>query len=215
MLRRLLRTLTIALLCGFVIFVILFVAAWYDLRKYRDFSSRQGSTRHLMRGVELLIEKYQKEHGSLPQKLTDLPDANQIWSTPDGIPADAWDRAFQYHPRETSYELFSFGSDGKVGGIGLNADLYLDERNRKKSMVTFSQYLLSSDDSEARRNTFLHVGTMAGGFVALYIFCVLWTLERADDRMTPRHLILFAGAIVLISSAIGLFLLPVHLSSGH
>lgn len=222
MLRRLLRTLTIALLCGLVVFVILFVSAWVNLRGERGFCSNQNFSRHQMRNLGMVISDYQKEHGSLPLKLTDLPQENHIWNTPDEIPADGWERPFQYQPQETSYELFSFGRDGKQGGIGLDADLYLDDRNRELSLPTFSQYLQEDDDSEVKRNMFLIVGAEAGISVALYIFILLWMVgktieqdsEKPEGQMTPRQLIVFSWVIVLISSAVGFVLLPVHIS-GH
>ncbi|QDU02644.1 Bacterial type II secretion system protein G [Gimesia chilikensis] len=223
MIRRLLRTLATALLSGFLVFATLFVAAWVNHRGDYNFSSNQRFSRFMLGHAASMIREYQKTQGSLPEKLTDLPQVRESKGSLEEVLMDGWDRPLQYHPQETSYELFSFGRDGKPGGIGLDADLYLDKRNRELAIVTFSQYLQEDDDSNVKRNTFLGVATEAGTLVALAIFISFWMAEKSEDKKsgTPAQklklsqTILYVGVTVLISSAVGMLLLPVHLSTGH
>ncbi|QDT42218.1 Bacterial type II secretion system protein G [Gimesia alba] len=216
MLRRLLPRLLIALLCGFVVFVILNVAAWYNLRGAYHVCRKQSFTRYytLLRLREQ-IEDYRRDHEALPDELSEIPDFNSLRSLSDNPTADGWGNPIQYRRTGENYELFSWGRDGKPGGVGLDADLYHDGRNRELSLPTFSQFFLTNDESEVARDGFLRAGLMAGVLVAFITLLSLRDTEKSEEKMTTGRYVWFTFVVIVISSAVGIFLLPVHIPSGH
>ncbi|QDT27312.1 Bacterial type II secretion system protein G [Gimesia panareensis] len=217
MIRRLFRHLLIALLCGAVFFVIYNLAAWYNLRGERGVSSNQSFTFYMMITVKGFVEDYRKEHGSLPQDLTDLPEADQIYCTPDGKPADGWEHPLQYRHEGETYELFSYGRDGQPGGIGVDADHYWDPQNRKQPLATFRQYFLESESAGLESKHFFWSGFLGSCFVALYVMLMLHSLAALDGKQVwkPKHYAWFVLVVIVTSSAVGLVLLPLHIPTGH
>ena len=70
--------------------------------------------------TEIRIRAYWKTHKQLPDRLSDLP----ILKGRDNATIDGWGRAIKYDVTGTStVTLSSFGSDGTVGGTGLNQDI--------------------------------------------------------------------------------------------
>ncbi len=86
---------------------------------YRLDNSHYPSTQQ---GLEALVER---PSGS--------PEPNN-WN-PDGylksVPVDPWDNQYQYMSpgSEGAYDLFSYGSDGQIGGDGDAADISVDDLN--------------------------------------------------------------------------------------
>jgi hypothetical protein len=85
-----------------------------------------------IRELELLrqeLAEYRRVNGKFPESLVDL-DRNAL----DHIhfdefkqAVDPWGRLYQYYVNSDGFTLFSFGRDGKLGGVGLDVDLYGDE----------------------------------------------------------------------------------------
>lgn len=92
--------------------------------------------------IELLstaLESYRLDNGRYPtteQGLAALRDrpardpAPTNWRGPylrKGVPLDSWDRAYIYRSpgdqNRTSFDLFTYGRDGKVGGVDEDADV--------------------------------------------------------------------------------------------
>lgn len=93
--RRLTRHAPVALLCGSAVFVILNIAAWYNLRDQRNVCRRQGYTRTKLHLMQQEIESYRKEHGELPESLSDVPDINGSFFNPHlAFAADEWEHPF-------------------------------------------------------------------------------------------------------------------------
>ncbi|QDT89603.1 type II secretion system protein GspG [Gimesia algae] len=216
MLRRLLRHLLIALLCGFAVFLILIVAAWYNLRGEWNMCRNQDQTRlYGLRSLRTQIVDYHEAHGVLPADLAEIPGAKAMLQQPGEPLLDSWGNPFQYRRQGETFELFSYGRDGQLGGIGLNADLYHDQRNRKLARPTFQQFFLTNDESEVARNSFLSAGLMAGCLVVFFTLLSLRDTSKAGDKMTAGRYIWFALVVIVISSVVGVFLLPVHIPNGH
>ncbi|MCA9015891.1 MAG: type II secretion system protein GspG [Planctomycetaceae bacterium] len=216
MLRRLFRRLMIALLCGFVVFVILNLAAWYNLRGERNMRRNQDFTRlYGLRKLQVQIVDYHETHGALPDDLAEIPNAVATLNQPGEPLLDSWGNPFQYRRTGDDYELFSWGRDGKPGGVGLDADLYHDGRNHELSLPTFSQFFLTNDESEVARDGFLIAGLMAGILVAFITLLSLRDTEKSEEKMTTGRYVWFALVVIVISSAVGILLLPVHIPSGH
>jgi general secretion pathway protein G len=86
--------------------------------------------------LESALENYRLDVGRFPTSQEGLqalekPAANDVrWAGPylkRSVPADPWGNAYQYRsPGERGdYDLFSFGRDGKPGGVGEDADIVL------------------------------------------------------------------------------------------
>ncbi len=216
MLRRLLRHLLIALLCGFTVFLILIVAAWYNLRGERNMCRNQDFTRlYGLRKLQAQIVDYHETHGVLPDDLAEIPDAYAMLNQPGEPLLDSWGNPFQYRCEGQTFELFSYGRDGRPGGVGLDADLYHDQRNRELAQPTFQQFFLTNDESEVVRNSFLRAGLMAGCLVVFFTMLSLRDTVKSGEKTTTGRYIWFALVVIVISSAVGLFLLPLHIPSGH
>lgn len=92
-----------------------------------------------MKEIETALELYKLDNGFYPtteqglEALVEKPDTEPIppkWR--EGgymkkIPLDPWGRPYVYicpgEHNQDSYDLFSYGADGKPGGEGVNADI--------------------------------------------------------------------------------------------
>ena len=90
------------------------------------------STKTSMDFVADLGVKVAEEFGTMPESIDDIiVDASLIdrrfsgWV--DDASVDAWNRPFalQVYPEESAFGLWSYGSDGKIGGEGTDADLFV------------------------------------------------------------------------------------------
>jgi len=216
MIRRLIRRLAIALLCGFAVFLILILAAWYNLRGEQNMCRNQYETRLFgLRKLQAQLVDYRESHGILPDNLGDIPDAHAMLQQPGEPLLDSWGNPFQYRRDGETFELFSYGRDGKPGGVGLDADLYHDRRNQKLAWPTFPQFFLTNDESEVARNGFLAAGLMAGCLVVFFTMLSLRDTSKSGAKMTAGRYLWFALVVIVISSAVGVLLLPVHIPNGH
>lgn len=214
--RRLKYYLPVALLSGLIVFAIVNVAAWYNHRGEFGVCPNQMLTRYIiLQHISQKIESYRKEHETLPLVLTDISDLENMMGKPDSPPTDPWDNLIQYRLNDSSYELFSYGRDGKVGGIGLDADIFPDGRNRKKALPTFSQFFLETDKSEINNGGFFMTSIFAGSMVAFIIFFSPIKEGKSKDTFKPAQLAVNALIIILIASVVGVFLLILHVPTGH
>jgi general secretion pathway protein G len=85
--------------------------------------------------LETALDIYRLDMGVYPeqnlalQALVQQPENNLKWKGPyleKAIPLDPWGRPYNYRiPGEKEeYDLFSYGKDRKLGGIGDNADIF-------------------------------------------------------------------------------------------
>jgi len=170
-----------------------------------------------LRILQQRIDEFRKEHGDLPEDLTDIPELHGLWNNPDGPPVDEWEHPIQYRSDGTSFDLYSHGRDGQPGGIGLDADIFHDGRNREHTLATFAQYFGETDQSEVDRGGFFMAmaGLIAGCMIAFITFGSLNDLDTSERALKPAYFTAYAVAIVCIASLVGAFLLPLHIPSGH
>lgn len=143
---------------------------------------------------------------SLPNTLDDVADIRTD---------DEWGNPIQYERSGDSFDLFSFGRDGQIGGIGLNAEIYSDGRNKEAALATLPQFFTEADPEEVERNSFI----IAGAISACLVGCMAFSsFSNANDEENPKslgHLLAYSLFIIAIASAISVFLLPLHIPSGH
>lgn len=204
----------IAILSGITVFCVLYVAAWHNLRGMRNVCRRQDETRFMLRSVSAQLEEYQVDNGKFPESLAEL-EKRQAGLDERGHATDGWGRPLRYRLGEKSYTLYSLGRDGAIGGLGLNADLYHDGRTRDLSLPTFHQYVTTRDTREIDKGRFVFAGTLAGAIVSVVVFRSLRDLCAGTNTLSPVPLFLSVVVVTVLACAVGIFLLPLHVPSGH
>lgn len=123
---------------------------------------------------------------------------------------DLWGHPFYYRQTTDGIELACLGRDGKAGGVGLDADMFVgDKPNDPKMRLPLSQFLFETPGSGALFAVALMAGLFAGG---------IWlSAPKAKPTSTTR---LVAGIAVTTISAVvvAVFLALVHVAavqSGH
>lgn len=93
-------------------------------------TSERGVAEAQMAAFSMAIDTYRLDMGKYPGKLIELrKDDSPRWDgpyLPKDIPLDPWGNEYQYIvPGKDGepYQMFSFGSDGKIGGSNNDADI--------------------------------------------------------------------------------------------
>ena len=93
------------------------------------------TARAQINSISKALDLYRLDVGHYPNQESGLeglmfpPSGELNWQGPylqKALPLDPWGHSYQYkNPSERGdYELFSFGEDGKLGGVGNAADIY-------------------------------------------------------------------------------------------
>jgi hypothetical protein len=101
-------------------------------------------TSHTLRQLSQAIDNYHAETGQLPQQLGDVVAACQTDRDRDLITyycKDSWENPIEYTTDGETYELVSYGRDGKPGGMGLDADRTRHNPRPREAYPTLSQIL--------------------------------------------------------------------------
>jgi len=128
---------------------------WRFVRNNPQSRPRQFSTRGTLHELRSVILKYREKHEVFPKNLA-VPEIEQnSWLTYDGFdpeqgPYDAWGRPFYYEADANSFLIYSLGRDGKVGGAGVDIDLYSHNGQTRSEdrEVTWEQFRTTNDDHE-------------------------------------------------------------------
>jgi len=190
---------------------------------------RQASTLRDIAELRQAIETYRREKHVLPKALSDLP---QAWVRHDvnGAPVDSWHRLLHYWTDGTRYRIFSYGRDGKPGGVGLDYDLSSDDLGQGR--VAGSGGAVVKSLPEEARPTFGQFVTDRGEYggsgsgISMFLTCILtgaaasllaWRSIRRGARLHWNRglLVLKLGVTVLATLVIGLFITGLHIPSGH
>lgn len=102
--------------------------------------ARVGTTKSTLSTVANALDLYKLDNHQYPSTQEGLdalihkPAAAKNWLEggyiKGGLPKDGWDNDLQYVSPGSGgkpYELYSFGGDGKEGGEGTDADIYLNQ----------------------------------------------------------------------------------------
>lgn len=145
-----------------------------------------------------------------------LPDQGEFDSTfdpPVGDYEDRWARQFQYKWTDPEgVTIFSFGRDGQPGGTGFDADIYHDQRNYEQSLPTLRQFYAPG----LWTNSIVGDGGVFAFVVSLFLFCRIQFSKTAyqSSRLSWRYVV-YVLFVFGLAAAIGVFLLPTHVPSGH
>ena len=168
------------------------------------------------------LNKYKEKHGAYPLTLEEMTSQWNYEGKPlekqdiDDRIEDGWNNPMVYASDGETWELISYGADGKSGGIGLDADIRCIDTDDpsygnnlyKNSPPTIKQVIQSEHFNTAA--TFSGVFGIICFFVAL---CNFVSPRNADKR---HKTIIPAVALMLVTSYFINVLISVQsVASGH
>jgi hypothetical protein len=219
---RTLRSLVFALAAAVVVFLLVIVTAWINVRDEprvleRQYSAQNG-LRRLGRYLDEFAEASQKENQIPPDKIGDLHvPANDpyIRTNERGDIVDEWDKPVTYEKTGDRFVAVSLGRDGDPGGVGPDADLYSDNRSRGAKSPSFRQFVTERDRREIVNVGFMLDGLFTATCVALTIFYKLRVQSKQGETKRLRNSFVEIVVLVGLTVLVGLMLLPLHIPNHH
>ena len=195
------------------VFCILCVSAWINLSENIHVSRNQGVTRDSISRIAQVIEDYRTQNGALPATLADIP---RLRGVPANALSDRWNRPIQYQLRDNgTYELFSWGRDGRPGGTGFDADLYHDKREGRSARPTLVDFYFNSESENVRANGFVIAALAAAGVTAVTVFQTLGMNNRNGTNLGSGVTFASVAVVVVLAIIVGVILMPLHIPNGH
>jgi hypothetical protein len=222
---QIVKQLTISLALAAVVFVIVIVAALVSVREEPMICQRQWQTHYRLLNLAKELNQSLAEHpmqsDEFPQRLADFPQFSRggmlayMKENANYYFHDEWQNPIQYRVEGDGLVLLSLGRDGAVGGIGPDADLYSDDRNRGARVPSFRQFVTERDSLEIETHGFFFDGVVTAGIVACTVFIGLF--KHARSRRTAKFRDTLIAIVVIVGFAIymGVALLPAHIPNGH
>ena len=146
--------------------------------------------------LQSALSDYANKHGHYPDSLEHVPELE------DFVPLDPWHRPYQYSKTENGFSLLSLGRDGKPGGVGLDADFYLDEKGGPLIEPTLSQFLFEA----AVGGTLFTVAFLASCFAGL-------TCYIASGSQRGRPVAIGSLLLSIVIAAVGAIVVSLVLVS--
>lgn len=131
-----------AVTTSLLVFVLVYLSAWAELRQQIATGKHgvaKSDRRTVFLSAQAALSDYALKHGHYPDTVENVPELE------DRIPLDPWLRPYQYRKTEDGFTLLSLGRDGKRGGIGIDADFFLDEEGGPPIEPTLSQFLFEAE----------------------------------------------------------------------
>jgi hypothetical protein len=222
---QILKQLAISLVLGTIVFAIVIVAAWVSLREEPMICRQQRETRNRLRYLAEKLNQALAEHpdqnNKFPDRLGDFPqfslggELDYLKRDGSGDILDEWQNPIRYRADGDGLVLLSLGRDGAVGGIGPDADLYSDDRNRGARVPSFRQFVTERDSREIETRGFFLDGVVTAGIVACTVFINLFKHARGRGKARFRDTLIAIVVIVGFTIFMGVALLPAHVPNGH
>jgi len=194
-----------------LIFIVTYLACWVQVGYP---SKTVGSPyRYRMDAITEALAKYVEIHKEYPHSLSDLRHEQSSGGLPftdSGELLDWWDHPFSYRRTPEGFELASLGRDGQIGGVGLDADIFLrDGVLSKEARMPLSQFLFETDSGTSVFITALIASLLAGG---------LWygtnkAPERSRASLIASFVVTMAAACFIAANLAAFHVLAQH--SGH
>ncbi len=184
-------------------FALVYLSAWTEMRQQIASGQYDAWTRYDRRGTFLFakraLSEYASNHEGYPDSIENTPELEEC------IRLDPWHRPYVYHKTKDGFSLLSLGRDGKPGGIGLDADFYLDEQGGPPIEPTISQFLFEAEGG----GTLLVVALFASFFAGLVCYLASGSPANGPMRifLLMRTFIITAVGAVVVS----LFLVSIYL----
>lgn len=152
--------LSAASLTALLVFTVTYLVFWVQLGSYLpEFVQADLDLRYIGEA----LSKYAEATGHLPDSLGEMTDleGDPLRYSRIGQRLDYWHHPYHYQKKADGFELASLGRDGKIGGVGLDADIFLgrdifwihpkffpvSQERRAKARLPLSQFLFDTLDS--------------------------------------------------------------------
>ena len=189
-----------------VVFILVYVSAWAELRQQVATGDIAPPGIMMMRSdfveIRQALSEFAREHRQYPDSLEQVPELK------DRQFRDFWGHPYQYNRTATGYSLLSLGRDGKPGGIGLDADID-SEQERIRFEPTLPQFLFEAVGSR----TLLNVAILASCFAGLA--CYIASGSREGRPVTAVALLSAMAVTTVGAILVSLFLVSFYLIGNH
>jgi hypothetical protein len=199
--------LLIAALIGLLVFATTYLACWVAIGNatqmdYRSWIIAQGEMHHILE----MLSAYVEERGENPDSLDQLValDGSAVTHGGSDVVLDPWGNAYRYMKTDGGFELSSLGRDGTLGGIGFDADIYVESATFAERRLPLSQFLFEGAGSGIVFLTALVASLCAGAASCLS------TDPRRDERL-PRTQLLAR----LVGQSVSAVIVAVLLAAFH
>jgi general secretion pathway protein G len=139
--RRIIRGLSASVATALVVFLLTYTAAWTVLRSVvtRNANNQWFRTICNFQRIREGLSDFAQKNGRYPESLDEL--AKWKGSSEEWQQLDPWEHPYQYVRTDSGFRLFSFGPDGKPGGVGLDADIESTPHGATRVIPTLKQFL--------------------------------------------------------------------------
>jgi hypothetical protein len=189
---------------GLLVFTITYLACWAQLGDVKTMNPHPFHIEQMR--LELLSQSLTEDAMVRGQFATSLGELKGLESQSR---QDSWRHPYHYQRTDTDFELAALGRDGELGGVGLDADIYLgDDLELPKFRLTLQQFLF-----EARGSGALFLAAV----VSSALTASIWFVPGGKD--TPRNLIgsltitIIAGS--LVAGVLAVLYVALAQPSGH
>ncbi len=196
---------------GCLVAILSLLAAWHSHSENARLRSEQWRTILSLKRLRFdrEIEYFQETQGRLPESLDDYIGKQYHPMSPSEL-ADGWGRRFVYVVSGTNWTLYSFGKDGKPGGIGDDADLsnwnpYPEEAKIPPSLREFA--------FEIRITRSAALSTVVSGVLAgllTFLSIRITELTRQNLLQSAKLAAIILAAATLLACLLASLEVPTH-----
>ncbi len=193
--------LLLASVTAFLVFVITYLASWVAIGNatamdYQPIVRTEG-TMHFIHSALLEFEKANGEYPESLEELAGLELEYGIFPSDDPyVLRDGWAHPLCYVKTNGEFVLNSFGRDGKPGGVGLDADIYLGKPAGSETRLPLSQFLFQTPGSGVLFRVALFASVLAGA--TWYVSTNLQQAQRlSGTRLLTSFTVVIASAVVI------------------
>jgi hypothetical protein len=189
--------LTISCALAALVFSVTYLCAWLFLR---GIPQVQGSG--VLRAefdlvhIAQALDEFRSENGRYPSELSELKGRGEgrLSFDESGRLLDPWGNPYVYELSDGHPEVYSYGQDGKPGGIGIYADICTDQTGFHTPRATLKQFIL--DLPSGRSAAWISVISAVVALVLHYSGS-----KRREGVKSPRAA-LAAGALAVTAAAV-------------
>ncbi len=187
-----------------------YLCAWFEYRGWPYFQDAQDITRYQIEELRAEVERYREASGRLPTSLAELDAVKEhkLRQDDEGRPLDAWERPYHYEVNDGSYDLYSLGRDGRVGGFGLDADLHAGKRHSATELPTLWQFTTELPTKG------IQLSCLLAGLLA-FPLCLLGVTRGATGRVPPARVVVVHGLTALFAVLTAVAISVLNLPTGH
>lgn len=206
-----------ALVAGAAVSATAYLCAWQQLRGETRLRPPIAKEELSLGRLQSWIDGFQEQHQRLPEHLSEvIPAEDRFQAVSNGDVTDDAGFVYQYRRNPDGYELCSLGADGRPGGIGLDADWYIDGRNRESIRMTLRQFSTAESTVNVRNEAIL-AGLLT--FAACLVLNLLGARAAAvvglPQPILHRHFLAEVTIAAVMAAVAAFFMSAIHIPSGH